>query len=70
MSAAGRRAGRFAECYWEDFAVGETTELGIVEVTREEIVEFAQRYNPQPFHRDDAAPTKAHTERPGSRTAE
>ena len=41
--------------YWEDFAVGETTEVGAVDVTREEIVEFAQRYDPQPFHVDDAA---------------
>ena len=41
--------------YWEDFAVGETTELGTVEVTRDEIVEFAQRYDPQPFHLDEAA---------------
>lgn len=41
--------------YWEDFTVGETTELGTVDVTREEIVEFAQRYDPQPFHVDDAA---------------
>ena len=41
--------------YWEDFAVGEITELGTVEVSREEIVEFAQRYDPQPFHLDEAA---------------
>ena len=41
--------------YWEDFAVGETTELGTVAVTRDEIVEFAQRYDPQPFHVDEAA---------------
>jgi acyl dehydratase len=41
--------------YWEDFRVGETTELGEVEVSREEIVEFAQRYDPQPFHVDDDA---------------
>ncbi|HWN21242.1 MAG TPA: MaoC family dehydratase [Gaiellaceae bacterium] len=41
--------------YWEDFTVGETTELGTVAVTREEIIEFAQRYDPQPFHVDDAA---------------
>jgi acyl dehydratase len=41
--------------YWEDFAVGEVTELGTVEVSREEIVEFAQRYDPQPFHLDEAA---------------
>ena len=41
--------------YWEDFAVGETTDVGTVEVTRDEIVEFAQRYDPQPFHLDEAA---------------
>jgi acyl dehydratase len=41
--------------YWEDFTVGETTELGTVDVSREEIVEFAQRYDPQPFHVDPEA---------------
>lgn len=41
--------------YWEDFTVGETTDVGTVDVTREEIVEFAQRYDPQPFHLDEAA---------------
>ncbi len=41
--------------YWEDFAVGETTDVGTVDVSREEIVEFARRYDPQPFHLDEAA---------------
>jgi acyl dehydratase len=41
--------------YWEDFAVGETTDVGTVEVTRDEIVEFAERYDPQPFHIDESA---------------
>jgi acyl dehydratase len=41
--------------YWEDFEVGETTEVGSVDVTREEIVEFARRYDPQTFHIDEAA---------------
>ena len=41
--------------YWEDFTVGETTDVGTVDVTRDEIVEFAQRYDPQPFHIDEAA---------------
>src|SRR3954452_21216280 len=50
------RAYRFA-CvrYWEDFAVGDVTELGTVEVERDEIVEFARRYDPQPFHIDEEA---------------
>ncbi len=41
--------------YWEDFPAGETVELGSYEVTREEIVEFARRYDPQPFHVDEDA---------------
>ena len=41
--------------YWEDFAVGEVTELGSATVSAEEIVEFARRYDPQPFHLDEAA---------------
>jgi acyl dehydratase len=41
--------------YWEDFEVGETTELGPVDVTEEEIIEFASRFDPQPFHIDPEA---------------
>jgi len=41
--------------YWEDFAVDDVTELGSVTVSAEEIVEFARRYDPQPFHVDEAA---------------
>lgn len=41
--------------YWEDFAVGDVTELGAVTVSAAEIVEFARRYDPQPFHVDEAA---------------
>ncbi|HZQ16775.1 MAG TPA: MaoC family dehydratase [Gaiellaceae bacterium] len=41
--------------YFEDFRVGEATELEPVTVTEEEIVEFARRYDPQPFHVDAEA---------------
>lgn len=41
--------------YWEDFPVGDVREFGATEVTREMIVEFASRYDPQPFHVDDEA---------------
>ena len=41
--------------YWEDFAVGDVTELDEVVVTEAEIIEFAERYDPQPFHIDPAA---------------
>lgn len=41
--------------YWEHFSAGEVTELGTYEVTGDEIVEFARRYDPQPFHTDEGA---------------
>jgi acyl dehydratase len=41
--------------HWEDFTEGETIELGSYEVTREEILDFANRYDPQPFHVDEEA---------------
>ena len=42
--------------YFDDFVVGEVFELGEVEVTEAAIIEFAQQYDPQPFHVDlDAA---------------
>ncbi len=39
--------------YYEDFAVGETIELGGYEVTAEEIKQFAAEYDPLPFHLDE-----------------
>ena len=36
--------------YFEDFKVGEKRTFGAYEVTREEIIEFAGKYDPQPFH--------------------
>jgi acyl dehydratase len=42
--------------YYEDLEVGETAEFGEYQVTQAEIIEFAQQYDPQPFHTDpDAA---------------
>ena len=39
----------------EDYKAGDSFELGQFEVTREDIVEFAQKYDPFPFHVDDKA---------------
>ena len=39
----------------EDYKVGDSFELGQFEVTQEEVVEFAQKYDPFPFHVDDEA---------------
>lgn len=41
--------------YWEDMAVGSTRELGNVSPTREQILDFARQFDPQPFHLDEAA---------------
>jgi acyl dehydratase len=41
--------------YWEDFRVGDVTELGSVEVTEEDVIAFASRFDPQPFHIDPEA---------------
>jgi acyl dehydratase len=41
--------------YWEDFAVGQVRDLGTITPTREEIIAFAQQFDPQPFHLDDEA---------------
>lgn len=38
--------------YLEDYPVGSVAELGSVHVTADEIVAFARRYDPQPFHTD------------------
>jgi acyl dehydratase len=40
---------------FEDFHVGDRRVLGSLTVTREEIVAFAQKFDPQPFHLDEAA---------------
>lgn len=41
--------------YFEDMHAGDVAQLGSYEVTRDEILEFARRYDPQPFHLDDEA---------------
>lgn len=45
----------FKQRYFEDYEVGETAEFGDYAVTEEEIVEFARKYDPQPFHVDPEA---------------
>ena len=46
--------------YFEDLVIGEETAFGSYEVTREEVIEFARKYDPQPFHLDDEAAAKTH----------
>ena len=46
--------------YFEDLEVGSKASFGRYEVTREEVIEFATKYDPQAFHLDDAAAAKTH----------
>jgi acyl dehydratase len=41
--------------YWEDIEVGSKASFGRYEVTRKEVIEFASKYDPQPFHLSDEA---------------
>ncbi len=41
--------------HFEDFELGEVREVGSYRITREEIIEFAERFDPQPFHIDEEA---------------
>ncbi len=38
--------------YWEDFYPGKVLETGGASLSEEEIIEFAKKYDPQPFHID------------------
>ena len=50
---------RFAGCY-EDVLVGSRVETGARHFTREETMAFARKYDPQPFHLEDAAAEASH----------
>lgn len=41
--------------FFEDLAVGTSESFGRTEVSREEVVAFAARFDPQPFHLSDEA---------------
>ena len=46
--------------YLEDLEVGRETYFGSYEVTREEVIDFARKYDPQPFHLSDEAAANTH----------
>jgi acyl dehydratase len=46
--------------YFEDLQPGTVTDFGTYDVTREEVIEFARKYDPQPFHLSDEAAAKTH----------
>ena len=46
--------------YFEDLELGVEQTYGTVEVTREEVIDFARKWDPQPFHLSDEAAAKTH----------
>src|SRR6187549_3720723 len=46
--------------YFEDCEVGAETLFGHYDVTRDEVLEFARKYDPQPFHLSDEAAARTH----------
>lgn len=46
--------------YFEDIEVGTKASFGDYAVTREEVIAFAEKYDPQPFHLSDEAAAQTH----------
>ena len=46
--------------WFEDLEIGKETDFGSYEVTRDEVLEFARKYDPQPFHLSDEEAAKTH----------
>ncbi len=46
--------------YYEDIEIGASSSYGAYAVTLEEVLEFAGKYDPQPFHLDDDAAAATH----------
>ena len=46
--------------FYEDLRIGTVRKFGQYQVSREEVIDFATKYDPQPFHLDDAAAAETH----------
>lgn len=46
--------------YYEDIQINVVQKYGSYEVTREEVIDFASKYDPQAFHLDEEAAAKTH----------
>ena len=45
--------------FWEDLPVGKTLEIGSITVDHDEVIAFATKYDPQPFHLNEEAAAKS-----------
>lgn len=46
--------------WFEDIEIGRSLDLGAHHFTSEDIIRFAERYDPQPFHTDPEAAKQTH----------
>lgn len=46
--------------YFEDLEVGAKSRFGRYEVTRDDVIDFARKFDPQPFHLSDEAAARTH----------
>jgi acyl dehydratase len=46
--------------YYEDLEIGKIRKFGSYKVVRDEVIEFAKKYDPQSFHLDEEAAAKTH----------
>lgn len=46
--------------FFEDLVPGTVSKFGRYDVTREEVIDFASKYDPQPFHLSDEEAAKTH----------
>ena len=46
--------------HFEDIEIGRKASFGRYEVTRDEVLDFAAKYDPQPFHLDEEAAAQTH----------
>ena len=46
--------------WFEDYPAGSVFDIGSIEVEEKEVLEFARRFDPQPFHTDPVAAADSH----------
>jgi acyl dehydratase len=50
---------KFAKQYLEDYAVGQVYRTGRLQIDKEQILAFANQFDPQPYHLDEEAARKS-----------
>jgi acyl dehydratase len=58
-SAPAQPSPAYRERWFEDYAVGETARFGDTLVTEADVLDFARRFDPQPFHLDAQAASQS-----------